>query len=412
MIEKLWKYRGMKKLGIMAVSMLLIEDQNGIWTEQTTVDIFSQSYQGSEEAGTAEQFTVENDGSDQRKLIAPGTEKSYTFQITNTGEAAVKYIVSFQEDSTDENLPLQVRGKCGDTYFLGGEQAWEPIEQLNYKTHEGVLKKDGSVNYTLEWQWLFEKNDVQDTELGNQAVEKIQEQTIQIHVRGEEAETKKEKSPQNTHGEENHEKDNLNVGIKTGDESKLLLWMLACLMAAMALAVLLWMRWGQSERIRGIVRKVGSMTLLLLMLAVIGCNLYLLVERIVYKENYPSIFGYSTAVVVSGSMEDEIHIDDLVVIHRDEQYNLGDIITYDSGKSLVTHRIVGKTAEGFETKGDANNIKDADPVKEEQILGRVVKVIPGVGKVLYFLGSPIRLLESMGRYSSGIHFSDHAGIDL
>ena len=198
--------------------------------------------------------------------------------------------------------------------------------------------------------------------------------------------------------------------VKTGDESKVLLWVLACIMAAMATAVLIFMRFGKKELLCKIAGTMGKLTLLLFMISVIICNLYFLVEKLVYKENHPSIFGYSIAVVVSGSMADAINIDDLVVIYQDDHYDMGDIITYESGKSLVTHRIVGKTTEGFQTRGDANNIADIDPVKEDQILGKVVKVVPRVGKVLYFFQSPLGLLRSMGRYSTGIHYTDHADI--
>ena len=448
MDEKLWKKRNVKRIGIMACllvllmcnvvgenrrnltlkmqerqgpvvangneerkpGMLLIEDQNGIWAGQTSVDIFAQTYKGSMEAGLEDQFTVENDGTDRRKLIAPGTGKSYQFQITNCGETDMNYTVSFREENTCGNPPLQVRMKCGDNYFVGGETEWESIEVINEAVHEGVLMENGSVKYTLEWQWMFEKDDAYDTFLGNESVEKLLEQTIRIDVRGEEKESEVVSGPQGTVDGEKHQKEIPYMKVKTGDESKVLLWVLACIMAAMATAVLIFMRFGKKELLCKIAGTMGKLTLLLFMISVIICNLYFLVEKLVYKENHPSIFGYSIAVVVSGSMADAINIDDLVVIHQDDHYDMGDIITYESGKSLVTHRIVGKTTEGFQTRGDANNIADINPVKEDQILGKVVKVVPGVGKVLYFFQSPFGLSGSMGRYSTGIHYTDHAGI--
>ena len=256
MDEKLWKKRNVKRIGIMACllvllmcnvvgenrrnltlkmqerqvpvvangneerkpGMLLIEDQNGIWAGQTSVDIFAQTYKGSMEAGLEDQFTVENDGTDRRKLIAPGTGKSYQFQITNCGETDMNYTVSFREENTCGNPPLQVRMKCGDNYFVGGETEWESIEVINEAVHEGVLMENGSVKYTLEWQWMFEKDDAYDTFLGNESVEKLLEQTIRIDVRGEEKESEVVSGPQGTVDGEKHQKEIPYMKVKTGDE--------------------------------------------------------------------------------------------------------------------------------------------------------------------------------------------------
>lgn len=386
--------------------VLLIEDQNGIWKDQTSVDIFAQSYLGTAEAESADKITVENGGSDEAKLIAPGTEKSYTFQITNPRETDVRYFVSFKEENTGEKLPLEVRIRCGENFFLGGEEKWEPIGALNPVVYEGMLEKNSSEKYTLEWRWVFEKDDAYDTFLGNEAVEKLLEQKILIDVQGEESSVPGEQEPFYPVENENSREE----AINTGDQNKLYLWVFLLFLTALGILIFLLIRMGKKELFFKIAGKTGNLILFVFMIAVIGCNLYLIMGKIVYKENYPSIFGYSTAVVVSGSMADVIEIDDLVVIHREEDYDIGDIITYESGKSLVTHRIIGKTAEGFRTKGDANNMVDLDPVKEDKILGKVVTVIPGVGKTLYFFRAPFRLIESLGRYCTGDSAGDHARI--
>lgn len=390
--------------------VLLIEDQNGIWKGQTSVDIFAQSYMGTAEADSADKITVENGGSDEEKLIAPGTEKSYTFQITNPRETDVRYFVSFKEENTSEKLPLEVRIRCGENFFLGGEEKWETIDVLNPAVHEGVLEKNSSEKYTLEWRWVFEKDDVYDTFLGNEAVEKLLEQKILIDVQGEASSVPGEKEPYHPVENENNREEVPIQPINTGDQNKIYLWIFLLFLTALGILIFLLIRMGKKEQFFKIAGKTGNLILFVFMIAVIGCNLYLIMGKIVYKENYPSIFGYSTAVVVSGSMADVIEIDDLVVIHREEDYDIGDIITYESGKSLVTHRIIGKTSEGFRTKGDANNMVDLDPVKEDKILGKVVTVIPGVGKTLYFFRAPFRLIESLGRYCTGDSAGDHARI--
>lgn len=122
------------------------------------------------------------------------------------------------------------------------------------------------------------------------------------------------------------------------------------------------------------------------------CNLYTIGARLIGGVEHPTIFGWSWAVVISGSMEDTIQVDDLVVIHRQESYRTGDIITFHSGNTVVTHRIIGEDATGFITKGDANNAPDIQPVKPSHVIGKVVWVIGGVGTLIGYLRTPLGML--------------------
>lgn len=134
----------------------------------------------------------------------------------------------------------------------------------------------------------------------------------------------------------------------------------------------------------------GAITILLALLLM--CNLYLIgMEHIVGAEN-PTIFGYSTAVVASGSMEPALSVDDLILNHVQRSYGKGDIITFRSGSSLTTHRIVAVTKEGYVTQGDANNVADLDVVSSDVIVGRVVGKIPHIGSVLAFMKTPLGMM--------------------
>ena len=54
----------------------------------------------------------------------------------------------------------------------------------------------------------------------------------------------------------------------------------------------------------------------------------------------PTVFGWGNAVVLSGSMEPELPVGSLLLIHREESYEVGEIVTYeDENGSLVTHRL-------------------------------------------------------------------------
>lgn len=129
------------------------------------------------------------------------------------------------------------------------------------------------------------------------------------------------------------------------------------------------------------------------LLAILLCgNLYTIAARALTDELQPAVFGWSTAVVISGSMSGEIEVNDMVVIHREKSYDTGDVITFESNGSLVTHRIVDVTDDGFVTKGDANNAEDLRPIPMENVVGRVVLVIPRVGAAIEFLRTPLGMM--------------------
>lgn len=137
--------------------------------------------------------------------------------------------------------------------------------------------------------------------------------------------------------------------------------------------------------------RVLSLVLTIMIAIVLVCNVYTIVARHIGGQQQPDVFGWSTAVVISGSMSGSIEVNDMVIIHEQKSYAVGDVVTFKSGKSLVTHRIIGEEEGGFITKGDVNNTRDIDTLSPERIVGRVVAVIPGIGKVIEFLRSPLGL---------------------
>jgi signal peptidase len=112
----------------------------------------------------------------------------------------------------------------------------------------------------------------------------------------------------------------------------------------------------------------------------------------------PSLIGYESFVVFSGSMEPAIHVGDLAIVAPAKPVDLkvGDIVTYrltDRPGVLVTHRIVqigldDKHNMIFTTKGDANNSADQVQVDQGAVLGRVAFSIPQVGYLVDFAKRP------------------------
>lgn len=146
------------------------------------------------------------------------------------------------------------------------------------------------------------------------------------------------------------------------------------------------------QKILRSIGKTAQVLLTVLLAFLLLCNLYLMIMNGIMGVDHPTIFGYSTAVVASGSMEPALSIDDLVLNHTEDSYGEGDIITFQNGDSLTTHRIVEVTDEGYVTQGDANNIVDLDVIPIKVVVGRVVCAIPYVGSVLAFLKSSLGMV--------------------
>ena len=102
--------------------------------------------------------------------------------------------------------------------------------------------------------------------------------------------------------------------------------------------------------------------------------------------------GYYCVIIGSGSMSPTVLVNDLLFIKGDGPYNAGDIITYvSSSGSLVTHRIIEVTGAGYIAQGDANNIPDEE-ISGQQVLGRLVTVVPGVGELIDAIISPTGII--------------------
>lgn len=122
-------------------------------------------------------------------------------------------------------------------------------------------------------------------------------------------------------------------------------------------------------------------------------NLYRLAAREIFKVKDPTVFGYSSAVVLTGSMSGTVNPDDLIITHKQSEYKVGDIVTYRTGGTPVTHRIISENENGYRTKGDANNTDDGTDIAVENVVGKVVLVIPKIGAAIRLVRTPIGMLS-------------------
>ena len=102
----------------------------------------------------------------------------------------------------------------------------------------------------------------------------------------------------------------------------------------------------------------------------------------------PMPFGIGASVVLSGSMEPALSVGDLLIFTEEENYEVGDVVVYQSGRTPVVHRIIALDAETVTTRGDANNPAD-EPFGVQLIKGKVVTAVPFVGHLIWALKMPL-----------------------
>ena len=122
-------------------------------------------------------------------------------------------------------------------------------------------------------------------------------------------------------------------------------------------------------------------------------------------KKYCNVFGYTYFQILTGSMEKEINIDDVVIVKLGNKVKKGDIISYNSGDVIVTHRIIEMNDEEIITKGDANNAND-DPIKKADVIGKVVYVGKRFGRIKKVIKEPVVLVSLLSTIVLfGIYFS-------
>lgn len=107
------------------------------------------------------------------------------------------------------------------------------------------------------------------------------------------------------------------------------------------------------------------------------------------------IVGLEGLVVQSGSMEPAYPVGSLVYVKETDpdKLEVGDVITFRSaGEVLCTHRIAEVREENgsvsFITKGDNNDSADSNPVLPQNLEGKVVGMIPGLGYFAAYIQNP------------------------
>ena len=130
---------------------------------------------------------------------------------------------------------------------------------------------------------------------------------------------------------------------------------------------------------------LNILIMVVVVITIIG--LYYMAQVKILNKDYANIFGYTFFEVATGSMANTINIGDIVVVKVNEAFKENDIIVYKEENSFITHRVIKIDGQDLITRGDANNSEDK-PIKSDQILGKVIYIIPKIGIGRRVLASP------------------------
>ncbi len=155
---------------------------------------------------------------------------------------------------------------------------------------------------------------------------------------------------------------------------------------------------------RKFLKLIGRIIVLCIVGIIIGLGIYNINAKKVLGNEMPMPFGVGVSIVLSGSMEPELSVDDLIIVKKTDTLYVGQVIVYESHGSLVVHRIETINDNEIITKGDANNIAD-DPITKDVIKGEVVYSVPKIGKIVYFLKNPIVIFCILGLLLLGLEYS-------
>lgn len=135
-------------------------------------------------------------------------------------------------------------------------------------------------------------------------------------------------------------------------------------------------------------KSVGRVILLVVISLIIGATAYGWNARTLTGNAMPMPLGFGISVVLSGSMEPELSVNDLVFVREADGYNVGDVVVYQDGSSLVIHKIISIDGDEVITKGVANPTAD-DPITASAIKGKAVAHIPLAGAAVRFFKTPV-----------------------
>ena len=135
-------------------------------------------------------------------------------------------------------------------------------------------------------------------------------------------------------------------------------------------------------------KRIGSIIFRIILIVIAGSTLGLGVYRLnsekFLHDQLPTPFGFGISVIMSDSMQPVLSTNDLVVVTKQDSYDIDDIVVFQKEDLLVIHRIIEIDDDMVITKGDANPSAD-DPVPIKEIKAKYAFRIPYIGLIVKYI---------------------------
>lgn len=147
-----------------------------------------------------------------------------------------------------------------------------------------------------------------------------------------------------------------------------------------------------------IFEKLVMILLYIIIIPIIIYNLTLMIKSYINPIEIPDFFGFKSFVIISESMEPTIMTGDAILVKevKQEELKAKDIISFQDGDSINTHRIVEILEDNgiikYKTKGDNNKKEDKELVTYDKIEGVYQFRIKGFGKIVEVIKNKITLV--------------------
>lgn len=125
-----------------------VDDEQGNYSYQSNLKIFNNAA-----------FNYTN-------KIAPGSYNTYDFEIHNSSNMNLKYVINFIEES-EYDINIKYRIRKNGKYIVGNNNTYVSFDEINFPT--GTINSNSKDKYSLDWKWF--DDDEKDTIAGENMTE-------------------------------------------------------------------------------------------------------------------------------------------------------------------------------------------------------------------------------------------------
>lgn len=143
-------------------------------------------------------------------------------------------------------------------------------------------------------------------------------------------------------------------------------------------------------KIRRLFNDIGNVILTILVLLLIGYGFAFFELKIMLKD-HPELFGHTFVLIHDNKMVSDFYKDDIAIVKKDAEYNIGDrVLILSSKKGYVLSTVIASDSVSTTTQCNTCSKPEA-PVDNSQVIGKAVAKIRYLGKLIRFFKKKIVL---------------------